>query len=99
MNDNKMTLLYGDADFQLYGDYSPSSEVILHGEVQHWSPAVYKRILAAIMGVQEAVQAPLYAPFVNAKEGRFMEMLGFRPCEKLMLGSDGIHYPLYMREE
>lgn len=91
-------ILYSDNDFSLHGDYK-EGVVVLHCEVQRWTAAVYRRILAALLGVQQAVKDTLYAPRIDDKQEKFMRMFGFTPSDVVMLGSDGKTYALFKKED
>ncbi len=63
---------------------------VLHCTVEEWSHSVFKDMRLTMAAIREAYNdKPLFAPYMDAKQGKFMAMLGFKDCGDLGHTADG----------
>ena len=89
-----MIVVYEDDDARLVQDQAPTGEVILHCKVYRWSSGVYKKLLTAL--INKVISCKIvYAPAVDCKQIKFMEMFGFVVSDKEMIDQNGEKHSLY----
>jgi len=89
-----MTVLDENLYWRIVADRVPTQEVIIHCTVKKWTHTIYKHLLGAICRIQQDLKEPLYAPCMNAKQEKFLSMMGFYPVDKAIYTRDGECYPL-----
>ena len=92
-----MIVVYEDDDARLVQDQAPTGEVILHCKVYRWSSGVYKKLLTAL--INKVISCKIvYAPAIDCKQIKFMEMFGFLPSDKTATDINGKTFNLYKME-
>lgn len=93
-----MSVLDENIFYRIVADRMNTGEVILHCTVKKWSHNIYKYLMGAVCNIQMQLREPLFAPRMDDKQEKFLEMMGFYPTDKMLFTIDGDQFPLFKFE-
>lgn len=92
-----MIALYEDSDIRIAGETVKDLGFMLHCTVSKWSSSVYRKALWILLKTAEEHRV-VYGMVKDDKQKKFMETLGFTPCEKDVVSHSGTVYSTYKFE-